>query len=489
MLTLLPALVLLAASDAPPGQTAQTAEISKIPVLFDVGLSLRYTSRAAEPQTWLSVDPTTGAWLASALLQPADGRHYPSAVIGVVAEAEPTPGLILRGFIDSGLLEPGDAIEPEANEVVTSDGRAVVDTFTSLAFIRQLSVRWVAGSVHTEVGRQYYRVASGLVYEDFGTGLALDASLEKVGLPLRLEATALAVGHTLEELQQPSPLFWLEIAYDLSWFESIGLFGGAFIDRGGQLSDVLASALSEQTLVASATEEERQLALDSLFGAERRSRGTLAYLGASCDLLPADGLSLRGAAVGSWGRVETSDLDRTYDLALRGLALFAETTFGLTPQVGLGAFGLFLSGDTPHQPPASATLEYDAFIAPAPFWAWTGLFFSGGISQGLYPGRAAAAGFNGHGVTGAGPKVELAAGNLLFTLRGAYLRALVAPPAAPVGGDSLTYGIEVDGLLEWSALGWLGISVELDALWPGGFFPENDVAYRGIVQVDVHAGG
>jgi hypothetical protein len=487
MLTLLPTLLALAAT----GEAARPAvapDAPDVPALADAALSLRYTSRASQPQTWLSIDPVTGEWLTSGLLQPADGQHYPSALVVLHGEVEPIPGLLLRGLVDSGLLEPGSALDPEAEETVTSDGRAVADTFTSVAFVRELSVRWVGSSLQAEAGRQYQRLADGLVYEDFGTGVVLDASLERAGLPLRLEASALAVGRTLDELEQPSPLFWLELAYDLSWFESIGLFGGAFVDRSGQLSDVLGSVLSEGALVAPLTEEERQLALDSLFGAERQSRGTLGYIGASGNLLPADGVSLRGALVGSWGHIETSDLDRTYELASRGLAATAEVTFGLTPRAGLGAFGFLLSGGQPQRPAAPATIEYDAFIGPAPFWAWTGLFFSGGVSQGLYPGRAAAAGVNGHGVVGGGPKLEIAAEDLLVTLRGAYLRARVAPPPAPLGGDGLTYGIEIDATLEWSVLDWLGVSVELDALLPGSFFPATDLAYRGIVQVDVHAG-
>ena len=63
-----------------------------------------------------------------------------------------------------------------------------------------------------------------------------------------------------------------------------------------------------------------------------------------------------------------------------------------------------------------------------------------------------------------------------------------APPPPPLGGTGQVYGLEADLLVEWDVLAWLTIGVEVDVLWPGSFFPQHDLAFRAIGQLNAHAG-
>jgi hypothetical protein len=210
----------------------------------------------------------------------------------------------------------------------------------------------------------------------------------------------------------------------------------------------------------------------------------LAYVGADAQLLPADRLSVRGIGTVAWGEMTFTTGSSTHNFALSSWAASAEVSYGLTSRMGIGAFTFALSGDLPAVPDGSTT-DYHGFIGIAPYWTWTGLFFSGGISQGLYPGRATAAGVNGHGVAGGGARLDWSGESLYGEVRAASMWALADPPL--FGGLRRWYGFEVDGVLEWDVWAWATLAIEADVLWPGGFFPQRDVAFRLIGQLHVHA--
>lgn len=459
-----------------------------LPYLIDVNLGLRYTARQGEPRTWLTVDPATSLWSTDTLLTPNAASDYPSMVLVLGGEVEPLRGLLLRFVADSGVLEPGDAQEPSVPLTVTSDGREVIDTFSSGAFVRELNLNLSSGALAVNIGRRYDQLADGLVFEDYGTGMALAVELGLFGRhDFQARAVALAVGNTFDELRTPSPLLWFELEHRLSLFESVRAFGAVFYDRGGILSDVVASSKAEGMLVhLGPTAAQEPLAL--LFESDIPSRGHLNYVGFDGNLLPADGLSLRGATVVSWGRLSIGGPMRSLDLNLRSWAASFNATYGLTPTIGIGAFAFGLSGDRPPRPTASQPVSYGAFIGVAPYWTWSSIFFSGGLSQGLYPGRATAGGVNGHGAYGGGPKFDMAIGPVLLEARVAYLRAVVPSPPPPLGGGGLSYGFEADVALQWDATSWLTFGIEADLFMPGPYFPSRDLAYRAIGQVDVHVG-
>jgi hypothetical protein len=251
---------------------------------------------------------------------------------------------------------------------------------------------------------------------------------------------------------------------------------------------VLRSAYAE-TLISD------QEQLDSLF-LQDEGRGALGYLGALLQVITVDDAVLRGRLVLSGGRLRlrvplaeiTSPEQvlegREIEVEVSGLAADAELRHGLSDLVELAGFVFLLSGDTPPlADPSSERPRYRSFIGLAPYWVWSGLFFSGGLAQGLYPNRASAAGVNGRGVFGLGPSVQLAAAPLRGEVRGLLLSSTVDPPPAPLGGDSRFYGAEIDWLGEWQALPWLDFALELDLFFPGGFFPSRRVAYLALAML------
>jgi hypothetical protein len=459
MLTLLP---LLLASQT-PGAT-----------VVDASAVLRYTATENEPQTWFS-----GEGDAATLLQPRSFHDYPLARVLLGVDSEIAPGLSWRLLLDSGELRSGGSLEPPLDANLTTDGQSLARGLLTLERVKELAVQWAWEGGSIEVGRRLAVIGESLVFEDFATGAALRVDLDRLGFEdWSLAAGGLVVGYDLEALQQPNPLLHLRIAYDASWLETVGLFGAVFIENG-LLQDPLFSVWSEGVLAAFGS--NAQEALDAAYLAERSSHGQLAYLGLDASLLPADGWSLRGTALISFGEVSIDAPALRFELL--SWAVAADASYGITPHAGVGGFLVAMSGDRP--PSGVGSVDYHGFLAISPYWTWTGLFFSGGLTQGLYPGRASAAGVNGHGVIAAGARADLTHDDLWLELRLAGLWA-AAPSALDSGGHA--YGIEADMVVEWQPLEWLGMAVELDILVPGSFFPERDVAFRTIGQIHAHLG-
>ncbi|MEE8409170.1 MAG: hypothetical protein V3T05_06175 [Myxococcota bacterium] len=496
MTLLLPALLVVA---APPGAAmSDERELvfddiqgGGLPLLFDAALALRYTTTAGAPRATLLPDPQTGRWRIDSLLSPQPRAGTLSGVASFAVELEASRELTLRALFDSGQLAAGSSLQPPLTGTLTSDGQPALDTVTSGAFIREIAARIAWGSGSVELGRFHSRVADGLVYDEFGTGATIDMTLRPIGLETwRIELTTVAVGHTFDELESPSPLTTLRIERELSFFESLHLFGSLFVDRNGILADALESAVAEQIIISFGPTVEQGL-LTQLFGTERPSHGRLAYVGIGGNVLPLDGLSVRGNAVVAAGSVTVEGSSRTFAFDLRSWAGTLDVSYGLTENIGIGGMAFALSGGRALLPFDARGLAneqhipYRSFLAVAPYWTWTGLFFSGGLNQGLYPGRATAAGVNGHGVTGGGPRFELSTDDFMVELRGAYLHAITA---SLLGGSRRSYGIEIDVIIEWDIFSWGTLAVEIDVLRPGNFFVSSTPAFRAIGQFYVHTG-
>jgi len=479
MVTLLQLLLLTQAG--PPAQVELSADDP--PILVDASLVLRYTATRAEPQTWFSVT-AAGALDTEALLLPRPLHHFGSVVAFFGLETELTRGLSLRTLIDSGELRTGQSLEPPLDQTITSDGQPLGSGLFNLERVKELAfqVSWKHGAV--EVGRRLAVVGESLVFEDFATGAAMTFDLGAIGLDdWTVDAGGYVVGYDLDSFRQPNGLVHLRVGRDLSLFESVGIFGAVLIENG-LLQDTLVSALSEGIVVAQGPLEE-QVSLSNLFLTERTSSGYLGYAGIDAQLLPAEGWSVRGVAAGAFGRVDVHEPGIAF--LLSSWAATAEVSYGITSDVGVGTFLVAMSGDQPPLPRGQNEVDYHGFIAVAPYWTWTGLFFSGGLTQGLYPGQAAAAGVNGHGVMVGGARAELSTDYVWTELRVAGLWALAAPPPL-LGGSGYHYGVEADLLVEWQPLDWLGVGVELDVLRPGSYFQQHDVAFRAIGQVHARAG-
>ena len=484
-------LALCLASTSPPSGEAQKRAS---PFLFDIYTSLRYSALDHAPVTSLSVDDD-GLWDIDALFSTGDLRHFPSGLLGLRLELEVARGLAIRLQTDTGLLAPGASLLSPIDEAVASDGQSIGQNAASLAWVRELALRFDRKGWSLDIGRRYSVLAEGLIHENYSTGLSV--TYQKQGW--RAQTVALLWGNSLNELGTLSPIAWLELSRELSFFEEVSIFGAVFVDRREALRETLRSETAEGLLSATGAQLAQQLGLCGLYQQEDESRGTLGFVGASTRLLPARGLSVRASAALSFGQSEMRYEERDPELCglsitptnaywrnneirsrqhLAGAALL-RLNQGLGTHFGLGLTAFALSGDNP-----SVQSHFGAFVGTSPFWNYTGLFFNGGIQQNLYPGSTQAAGVNGHGVVGGGPSVEFSIEGLLAELRTAALWAMTPSPLSNSNGRF--YGFETDLSIEWQATPWLRLSSEVDVLALGNFFSGADLAVRAVGQVDVH---
>jgi hypothetical protein len=339
-------------------------------------------------------------------------------------------------------------------------------------------------AVTVEVGRFRADVADGLVYKEYGTGARVRADLEDLDIaPVQSEVLLTSVGQRVEEFGN-NGLLSIRLDWMLSPFEYVGFFVAGSKDENGEISEVLRSAHAE-TLIPD------QQKLDSLF-LQDEGGGSQSYLGALLQVITAQDAVMRVRVVLSGGKLSlsvpleeiTSEEQvlegREIEVEVSGFAADLELRFGLSDSVELAGFAFAFSGDTP---PEQDGDQYKSFIGLAPYWVYTGLFFSGGLSQGLYPNRATAAGVNGRGAIGVGPSLAFESSPLRAEVRAFLLSSAADPPPPPLGGDSRFYGAEIDWLAEWQALRWLSFAAELDLFVPGTFFPSRDLAYLAIAMV------
>lgn len=480
-----------------------------LPFVYELWLGGRYAMERRIPEAALVLDEDSGLWRDDALLRPQPARRFPSFFVSGTLEIELVRGLSLATLIDTGDLRSGASLEPPLDAILTSEGRTLGEAFTQGLMLRELALVFHGGFGNAWLGRRRTAIAEGLVYDDFGNGAALNFEGDAlVDGGYRVGLTALTVGRTFDELDDPSPLFSLELELLPSLFESLGVFAAYFKDNAGTLSEVFRSIGAERIVLARLSNEpgifqlnpvclenalqpsecRRQILLNQLFVNDTPNHGWMSYVGVEGKLLPAEGVSTRATFVYALGEMEVEGPTRTLHLEVGAWAGQLAATVGLTETLGAGVFGFALSGDEPFDFLEDDRSSYSSFMGVAPLWTWTGLFFSGGLSQGFYAGRASSAGVNGRGVLGGGLVAEFAGERLTGEARLAWLEAFAASPPAPLGGGGTTYGIETDWRVELFIQKWLSVGGEVDLFWPGDFFPERDVAFRGLVQVLVHHG-
>ena len=451
--------------------------------VFEITWTSMVTASGGEPETNLQLDET--GWRVEDLLRPRRNKLYPSTSLSMYGEIVAADWLLFRGLFDTREVRDGATLEPPL-EGVTMGGNRAADELRSGAVMRELSALIGSDALSLEIGRFQADVAEGLVYEDYGTGVRLRADLERLDLaPLQAELLLSTVGQRVEELGN-NQLLALRVDWMFSPFEYIGLVFAASNDESGEISDVLRSAYAENLL-------DDQEALSSLF-LQEQGRGGHGYLGAMARFTPWDDTVLRARLMLSGGdlelRVPLETIDtpeqqldgRSIDIEVGGFAADVELRYGMSEFVELTGFLFVLSGD---RPPSTDGGRYRSFIGLAPYWVWSGLFFSGGLTQGLYPNRATAAGVNGRGVVGLGPSLELTGQHGRAELRAVLLGASSDPPAPPIGGDKRNYGSELDlrGELQLSPL--LKLGTELDVFFPGRFFPSRRIANLVLAMVSV----
>jgi len=456
------------------------SEQTSIPIVYDLNLYTAYTLEGGAPETNLEQDPELGLWQIDGLLRPREAQGYPSFGLSFALEWELIHWCYLKGMLDTGEIQKGSTVWPPLDGVV-SNANPIQDEFVSGSFVRELSTTFSFRGVAVEVGRFRSQIASGLVYDDFGTGVSARFDFDEAELgPWRSELSAITVGRRFEDMVSPSPLFSFKLDWVLSFFESVGVFAALYIDRNDALVEVMRSAVAER-FISSSGPVLTQLRLNRLYTLEN-GRGYLGYVGMEGSVVPIASLTARATVVMGMGNflIDLSEAEH-FESSLSGYAADLELHYGLGEMIDLGVFAFSLSGS---EPPQSNDASYDAFIGVAPYWVWTALFFSGGINQGFSARRAASAGINGHGVYGGGPCFEIGNELIEVEMRLALLRAFVEPQPN-LGRDGLTYGVEADLFLDLSLTDWLILSTEVDLFVPGRFLPDSQLAYRAITRLSV----
>ncbi|MGD8858889.1 MAG: hypothetical protein PVI30_02690 [Myxococcales bacterium] len=454
--------------------------------LFRITSTTLFTASGNEPETNLVLDET--GWRVEDLLRPRRHRAYPSQAVAMYAEVSPWDWLLFRALLDTREIRAGSTLQPPL-EGLAINGNQAEDELGSNAVLRELSVMIAHGAMTVEVGRFLSDVAEGMVYRDYGAGVRVRVDLQEAGQgPFEAEVLLTSVGQRVEELDN-NGLAALRLDWNLDLFQHVSLLMAVSEDENGEISEVLRSAYAENLL-------ESQQALNSLFLQDLGS-GNVGYLGAMGHFITPNHATIDTRLVLMRGKFDLSvpleviatpdDVLEGRDISLdvSGFALDATVRFRLTDELDLAGHAFVLSGDTP---PTADGGEYNTFIGLAPYWVWTGLFFSGGINQLFLPSRSASAGINGRGVFGFGPALEARTDDLRGEARTIALSASVDPPGAPVGGDGRGYGVELDLFGEWQATPWLSLGAELDLLLPGKFFPQSEPAYLAITMVTLSNG-
>lgn len=475
----------LDASQPEAPSTAPAADDDHEDAFFEIAWTTFLTASGGEPETNLELD--ADGWRVEDLLRPRQDKLYPSTSVAMYGEVPATDWLLFRGLLDTREIRAGSTLEPPL-EGVTMGGNPAVSELRSGNVIRELSVMFGHDVITAELGRFRAAVADGLVYKDFGTGVRVRADFEAMELfPLQAELLLTTVGQQFQDFESNGVL-QLRVDWMRSPFEFIGWFLALSEDKNGEISEAVRSAYAE-TLISDPQK------LDSLFLQEQGSGGLL-YTGAQAQLIVARGMLLRARTSVALGTLKLAvpleEIEtpaqvlegRPIEVRIAGFAADAELRYGLTDHWELRGFALLLSGDGPPDP-QDDHYRYNSFIALAPYWVWSGLFFSGGLTQGLYPTRASAAGVNGRGVIGGGPAIEYKQGIFRGEFRAALLASTTDPPAPPLGGRSRLYGAELDLIAGVQALAFLDVAAEIDVLFPGGFFPRQRVAYLALLMMTV----
>jgi len=502
------------------------------------GLQLRFTAEGSIANDMVLFNAATNSFAANQFLaaQPAD--DYLSGLVFVSASLSPASWVDFRLDADTGLVrmeqlplstqacysartQSGVAVSGSgfcrltgvlsafsgqlpstqlAPAELTSNGQAIGDEFNSSFFIRQLYADLVAGPagyLRTRVGRQRLRVGDGIIYDDWGLGVDLDADIGAVGPPLEVNLAVF-----LPTRYWPSPDQWVSpvATFTLNWLPALGDFVGAFVvyshDSTGDANQVLHEGflatgveriLNDQPGSLTYITASRQLA--RLVAAPPAGTSDLWWAGLSGRLHVGDRNEARFTAGASFGTVSSygagaAALIQAVEVPVLGWEVSARWNAFLGSGFRLSPFFLWLSGDDPAEEKQAALgvpKHHTGFLSISPFLTETNLFFQGGISEAYADRQLASSGVNARGVITPGleagwtpvPAVEVVG-------KGAFLWS---DTSGPFGGR--VYGPEFDLNASWDVLPWLAFLGELDLLAEGNFFPQRALSRRAIVGFDL----
>ncbi len=533
-----PLTAILAVLLASAGDGSTSADVLALELLADdaplwarAGLAARYTGQGALPSTQLLFDQAGQVFASELYLTPGPSQGYASALVFVSAGWEATSWLGFRLDVDSGLLRSQsfpDAVEtcasltspsglaPVSGGACSGSGRYLLATTTSgpseitsngttfqeeasqTAFIRQIYAEvdaGPAGAFHARLGRQRLRIGDGFVYDDWGLGLDLDLDVGAFGPPLAFSASVFYPSRswpTGSEWKYPAVAMTAEWTPSLG--EWIGVWGAWSSDQSGDAASVLQQGLVEgQVVELGATvpgsvayrAASRRLAI--LLNTPGSGATSLGWAGVSGRLELTSRIELRFTAGAAFGTVGATSASGGTAAAVEVPALGWILTTRLTVQPGSGftvsPFFIWLTGDSPpsSQQIASGAGDWGGFLAISPYITATNLFFQGGIAESFADRRASGSGVNARGVIAPGVQVGWTPGHGFdATLKAAWLWA-----DQPSGFGGSSYGPEVDLNLSWSPWRWLSVLAEADLLAMGDFFPDQGLARKFILGINV----
>ncbi|MEM6533904.1 MAG: hypothetical protein AAF654_14885 [Myxococcota bacterium] len=429
-------------------------------------------------------------WLTDELLRAGDDFLYPSVVTTAEVEWFPTHRLALRTFLTTGEVRAGSTLEPPSENRITVFGRSPSEFFESGFWLAEFSLTGFFGPLTVEAGRRFTDIAGGLIYQDVGTGLFVTLSGLDSGFVFN--ASVYAAGRDFDSLTTPSPIAHAALRYEWEWINSVELFAASYRSRNGDLTDVFVSTLAEAAIVAQPDldEDARRRLIDAvltpLLAEDIGDGAQLNYFGASVQG-QFGRLQLRSRLAISRGAFETvEDLDAPLEsiealrVSLRGYAFDVDTSVTATASLSFGAEAFGFSG---FKPGSVRDRQYNSFIAIAPLWTYSTIFFTSGVNQTFTAARGSAAGINGHGVFGFGPTVDWTPRD--WAIEAKILALFADEPIDPlIGGGGDFYGIESNAMIRAELGDGLALQGIAGVLVPGSFFPDDALAYRALVILD-----
>lgn len=507
---------LLALPREPIPEAAPTVEVLQPPSaggesgFLNLGALVLMTAEGNFPQTFLDSDEeltlvlfpgtvaeqttTVQAWDTDSLLQPGPRNIYPSLVLTAEAEWFPFSAVGFRTFLTTGEIRAGSTLEPPLDGV-TLFGEAAEDFGASGLWLGEAEMIAYAGPLTLELGRRYVSVGAGRVFQDVGTGVFMNVGEYELDGGLSAEASVFAVGRRFDALEKPSPMATLALRYEWALVNEVGLFLASFWDRNQAFDDVVRATRAEAVLRGAlddaacsriamiaqiGPEECTQFSLNSVLLDESGERAQVTYLGGHVGA-QLGSLRVRGNAIVNLGSYEFTRSDASPGrVVLRGFAGDLEASVPLGSSVSVGALGLYYSGYDSEQ---LSDQTYTSFIAVAPLWTYSTIFFTSGVSQTFTAARAAAAGINGHGVLGGGPRIDWVSDR--WRVEATTLALFADEPIDPqIGGGGSFYGLESNLIARWEWSRALGLQAIAGVLVPGSFFPDDALAYRALFMVD-----
>ena len=367
-------------SSEPDTKPKEEVEEEASPNVFELRWTTMLSASGGEPETSLTL--ADDGFRTEDLLRPRAARIYPSTAVAAYGEVAPWDWLIFRALFDTREIRDGATLEPPVDGVAMN-GNPADDEIASGAAFRELSALLGDESLSLEIGRFQAEVAEGLVYRDYGAGVRARADFEAMDVgPVQVEIVLTSVGQRVDELQN-NQLFAVRADWKLSPFEYVSAFIAGSEDKNGEISEVLRSAYAENLL-------DDQQALTALF-LQEQGRGSQGYIGVAAHVIAAEGLTMKGRIVLSGGKLnlrvppeeilEPEDVleGEEIEIEVGGFATDLEAHYALDSWIDLAGYAFLLSGDAP---PARDGKRYRSFIGLAPYWTWTGLFFSGGLTLG-----------------------------------------------------------------------------------------------------------